>query len=778
MADSAETLVIRIRLLEQRAFAAGTARARAEIRGVATEAKAANATMAKASFSAGLLGAGWHQMTRAARHAGLGIAAAGIAGAVAGVHFEQEMARVASVVDLSGKNYAIFSHRAQVESTRTRFSATEAAEGMYLLGRAGFHASEILHALSGTLSLAHASGIGLGQAAQIQGEAIRGFGLKANEAGRVADVLARATRGGNVSMQDLQYTIKYVGAASFNTGQKMEDMVGLIEAMARHGIRGTMAGTGLRSMLTRLIDPVKGTRDGLAMLNLQASDLYGPNGLLPLPQILDKIRVQMAKLDKVSASRALHKITGQWAFQAVSAIVTTDPRVVHGFIRDLNNAKGTAKDMAEILNNTVQMQMLRFYHTLQTIGIGVYMSFRIPLKNALKDVNEWLARIVKNMPYLQYYLEHRQWHNFTEALDRITGSGGKLNRAIWWTVYAAKTLWTFISTIVLPVSMEWGKVLLYVVAAGLYLIVKAMALMNRHSTIAKFLIGTLIGLYIHWKIITLALAAAEKVHAFWLAVVAARTKLLAAGKWIWMIIKAVKLWIWYQWGLNAAMLANPIVLIVVGLIALAAVLAVLYIRWGAFHRTVDRFFNWLWAHWEVIALLPVVGQLVWAVGMIIKHWNTLENFFRNAPSRMARAGKDFWGWLTGGFKSAIRWIFAQINRLNFTLHVPEIGLGPLGSIGGGSYNIGVGHYDPFGVPTSNKGTPGMGPGGAAGRVASKLPPKVLDPAGPMQDMVSTGKYGAYRLPPISVQIDGKEVAKAVSKHDATTKARQTGRKRK
>jgi TP901 family phage tail tape measure protein len=63
----------------------------------------------------------------------------------------------------------------------------------------------------------------------------------------------------------------------------MEDMVGLIEVMARHGIRGTQAGTSLRTMLTRLIDPVKQTRDGLAMLGMKASDLYGPKGLLPLP---------------------------------------------------------------------------------------------------------------------------------------------------------------------------------------------------------------------------------------------------------------------------------------------------------------------------------------------------------------------------------------------------------------------------------------------------------------------------------------------------------------
>lgn len=758
--EAEETLVIRVKLLGQREFAGQAAAVRAEVAGVAKETAMASSSMKKASFNAGLLGTGWHALTRAAHGLGLGMIAAGVGAGVAGVHFEQEMAKVGSVVRLTGNDYKTLSQMALDESTKTRFSATQAADAMYLLGRAGFSTNQIMRALPGTLALAHASGIDLASAARIQTEALRGFNLVASDTGRVADVLARATRGGNLTMQDLQYTIKYVGSASFTTGQKMEDMVGLIEAMARHGIRGTQAGTSLRTMLTRLIDPVKQTRDGLAMLNIHASDLYGPKGLKPLPQIIDKIREQMVKLDPVSANRAVHKISGQWAYSGISTILNTDPTIVHKFIRDLNNAKGTAKDMADILNNTVQMQLLRMWHTLEAIGIGIYMAFRIPIKNALKEVNAWLQPFVLQMSILQMFITQGDWGFLVTYLDNMTHAGGKLSMAIKLLSDFLKVAWTFIKTIILPVSLQWAKILAGTLIVALIGLTKVMALANHHATTARFLIGLLILAYLHWKAYTLIVVGVQKTLAAWEAIMLFRTRALTVATKLAGAANFVYANSWLY--LNLAMEANPIILIVTGLILLGIAMYFAYKRIGWFHNAVDSVFNFLWDHWEIIALVPVVGWLIWSIGMIIKHWSALETFFKAAPGRMAEAAGDMWGWLKKSFINTINWIIRKWNSVAklFAFSTPNI---PGTNTGG---------IDFGGLPTI--GLIGDSPGAGAQtkqvnqRNTNFFPPKVLDPKGP-----GDPRTDPMINPTITVisQIDGKEVARNSNKHNATRKAR-------
>lgn len=760
MAEEAETLVIRVKLLGQREVAGEAAAIRAEVASVTKATVASNASMKKSTFNAGLLGSGLHALTRAAHAAGLGLIAAGAGAGVAGVHFEQEMGKVGSVVRLTGNDYKRLSQMALDESTKTRFSATQAADAMYLLGRSGFNTNQIMRALPGTLALAHASGIDLASAARIQTEALRGFNLEAGETGRVADVMARATRGGNVTMQDLQYTIKYVGAASFTTGQKMEDMVGLIEAMARHGIRGTQAGTSLRTMLTRLIDPVKQTRDGLAMLNLHASDLYGPKGLLPLPQILEKIRVQMRKLDPVSANRAVHKISGQWAYSGISSILNTDPAVVKKFIFDLNHAKGTAKSMADTLNNTVQMQLLRMWHTLEAIGIGIYMAFRIPIKNALKDVNAWLQPFVLQMSILQMFIRQGDWGFLVTYLDNMTHSGGRLSRVIYLLTDFLRTAWTFIKTVLLPVALQWAKILGGVLYAAMWGLTRVMALANHHTKTARFLIGLLILTYLHWKTYTLIVTGVLKAQAAWEAITLFRTRALAVGTGIataanWLYTES---WLF----LNVTMMENPIILVIAGLVLLAIAFYLAYTRIRWFHNAVDTVFNWIRDHWQLLTVL-LFGPFGAAVVLIITHWRTLVIFFMHFPDRMSAVAGHMWDWLKTGFISVLNWIITQFNRLNFTIHVPEVDLGPLGSIGGGSYNIGVGHYGLIGQGQQKA------QGTAAQRTTTFFPPKVLDTKGP-----GDPSKNPLINPTITVisQLDGKEVARSTNKHNANTRARR------
>src|SRR5690625_1407697 len=85
----------------------------------------------------------------------------------------------------------------------TRISASEGAEGIEMLACAGFESDEIMNALPDVLNLAAAGAVDLGDAADITSNILSGFGLEAEEAARVADILAKASADSNTDVHGL-----------------------------------------------------------------------------------------------------------------------------------------------------------------------------------------------------------------------------------------------------------------------------------------------------------------------------------------------------------------------------------------------------------------------------------------------------------------------------------------------------------------------------------------------------------------------------------------------
>src|SRR5690625_1751638 len=105
----------------------------------------------------------------------------------------------------------------------TRFSASEAGEGMEMLARAGFDTSEVMDALPSVLDLAAAGAVELGDAADITSNILSGFGMEAEETARVADILAQASADSNVDVQGLGEAFKYAGPIASDLGVSIED---------------------------------------------------------------------------------------------------------------------------------------------------------------------------------------------------------------------------------------------------------------------------------------------------------------------------------------------------------------------------------------------------------------------------------------------------------------------------------------------------------------------------------------------------------------------------
>ena len=180
------------------------------------------------------------------------------------------MSRVKAISGATGDEFEALRAQAKELGATTVFSATQAAEGMENLASAGFTASEITAAMPGLLDLAAASGSNLGTASEIAAAAVRAFGLEASDATHVADVFAEVSARTQAQTEDLGDALKYVGPQAKNAGLSLEQTSAAIGIMSDVGIKGSMAGTTLRSVLQSLQAPTEKAAETMAAYGINA----------------------------------------------------------------------------------------------------------------------------------------------------------------------------------------------------------------------------------------------------------------------------------------------------------------------------------------------------------------------------------------------------------------------------------------------------------------------------------------------------------------------------
>lgn len=161
----------------------------------------------------------------------------GTAIAKTSMDFEYQMSRVSAISGAIGDDLAMLEEQAKELGRTTQFSALQVAEGMEVLGSAGFNAIEIYEAMPGLLDLAATDNIELANAAEIASTALRGFGLEAGDVGHIADVLARSAADTNASVESMGYSFKYVATVAEAADISLEETaaaIGILSDAGRH----------------------------------------------------------------------------------------------------------------------------------------------------------------------------------------------------------------------------------------------------------------------------------------------------------------------------------------------------------------------------------------------------------------------------------------------------------------------------------------------------------------------------------------------------------------
>lgn len=310
-----------------------------------------------------------------------------------GKSFEAGMSEVQAISGASGKDLEKLSAKAKQMGATTKFSATESATALKYMAMAGWKTNQMVSGLSGVMNLAAASGEDLGTVSDIVTDSMTAFGLKAKDSGHFADVLAKASSSSNTNVAMMGETFKYVAPLAGSMKYSIEDTATAIGLMANAGIKGSQAGTSLRSIITRLVKPPKDAATALNALGISTTKADG--SMKPLRETMAELREKFSGLTESQKASYASSIAGQEAMSGLLAIVNASDSDFNKLQKAIDNSSGAAKKQADVMNNNLQGALYDLGSAAESVGIGIYEDIKTPLTKAV-GVGTTQLRILSN----------------------------------------------------------------------------------------------------------------------------------------------------------------------------------------------------------------------------------------------------------------------------------------------------------------------------------------------------------------------------------------------
>jgi TP901 family phage tail tape measure protein len=329
--------------------------------------KLANQREAMTTVGTGLLAIG------AVAAAGVGLAVAKFA------EFDEAMSNVQAATHETADNMSLLRDAALEAGASTVFSATEAANAIEELSKAGVSTADIIGgALSGALDLASAGQLDVARAAEIAATAMTQFGLAGTEVPHIADLLAAGAGKAQGSVEDLAQALNQGGLVASQTGLSIEETTAGLSAFAAAGLTGSDAGTSFKSMLQRLTPQSAEAQAAMDKLGISAYDAQG--NFIGLEGFAGNLQSSLSDLTVEQRNSALATIFGSDAVRAASVLYANGSEGIADWtskVDDSGYAAETARARMDNLNGDIEKLGGAFDTALIQTGSGANDVLRV-----------------------------------------------------------------------------------------------------------------------------------------------------------------------------------------------------------------------------------------------------------------------------------------------------------------------------------------------------------------------------------------------------------------
>lgn len=297
------------------------------------------------------------------------LATAGAVSLKFSMDFEKSMSNVKAISGATGREFDDLRQKALDLGQSTVFSATDVANAMTEMAKAGWTSQQIMSGMQGVLDATAASGEELSTVATIVADAITTFGLSASESTKVADLLSKSANAGTISVTDLGESLKYVGPVAKTMGFNIEDVVTAITAMSQAGIKGSQAGTSLRTMFARLVKPTDDVKIAMDQLGIVLTDSEG--NFKSMNTILEEMRTTFQTLTPEQQTYYSAILAGQEGMSGLNALLGMSQQEYDNLSLSMKTASGTAKGTAEIMQDNLAGAVEQMTGSLESAGIAI-----------------------------------------------------------------------------------------------------------------------------------------------------------------------------------------------------------------------------------------------------------------------------------------------------------------------------------------------------------------------------------------------------------------------
>jgi TP901 family phage tail tape measure protein len=325
-----------------------------------------------------------------------GAMAVGLGAAVTtAANFEQKLADVKSVSGATSEEMTKLGDLAKDMGMKTAFSATEAAAGIEELIKAGLSVEQVINGgLEASLNLAVAGNLQLAEASEIASTALNSFKSDGLSAADAANILAGSANASATDVQEMKFGLSMVSAVASGVGLTFRDTATSLALFAQNGLKGSDAGTSLKTMLLNLSPSTKEASAQMKELGLLTkkgtSEFYDANGSIKsMAEIAELLQTKLAKLSDEQRQMALKTMFGTDAIRAANILYKEGAEGIDAMWTAMS--KVTAVDVAAVKIDTLKGAFNEFTSSLESVGIEIGEEF-LP---GLTDLTRFVTDLVR-----------------------------------------------------------------------------------------------------------------------------------------------------------------------------------------------------------------------------------------------------------------------------------------------------------------------------------------------------------------------------------------------
>lgn len=317
--------------------------------------------------------------------AGLAVAAFGVAAVKMAADFDQQMSTVQANTGATSAQMDQLRAAAIEAGASTVYSASDSADAINDLGKAGMSVTDILTGgLSGALNLAASDGMAVGDAAEYMANALSMFHLKGSQASQVADTLAAGAGKAVGNVSDFGEALNNCGAQANSFGMNVQETTGVLALFAQNGTIGAEAGTQLNSMLMKLAAPSAEASNTMRELGISAYDAQ--HHFVGMANFAGQLQKAEKNLTDEQRNQANATIFGSYAIKAANYLYEAGESGVNKWTKAVSES-GYAAEQAAAKNNNLKGDLENLSGSMESLMISVGEGAQGPLRKMVQGLD-------------------------------------------------------------------------------------------------------------------------------------------------------------------------------------------------------------------------------------------------------------------------------------------------------------------------------------------------------------------------------------------------------